>query len=230
MGIYADLLAGGAFGNSPRVGLHRSSAEQVKAQISLVDPLLSTAHALVNEVATIPEQTDAGATDTYTLTLTFYGKLAGTVYTTAAIAYDAVASTIAAAIVTAGATEGHITAAMGGSAGLDDGTVMLTFSGATVAGVPCVVTLTPTGFTASGPITRAPGSPGRKALQALYELNVVAGTVHVVPAAPADWTRPASNGQSRPRYDLIKKLAIEASNEDGTPHVYEAVKALYPGL
>lgn len=233
MGIYTDLASTNPIPAKPRVGLDRSSGEQLLAAAGKHDPDVRTAFAARNEVAVIPEQTDAGAADTYTLTFTFYGALKGTVLTTAAIAYNAVDTAIESAIDTAlaglaGWTNGDVAVTMAGLAGLDDGSVTLTFSGTSVDATPCVVTLTATGFTATGPITRTEGRTNRKALQALYDLNVISGTAVEAPNAPTDWVRPASNGQSRPRFQLIRDLALQATVEDGTDEIYNAVVALYP--
>lgn len=238
MGLYTDLASGSELGPKPRAGLDRSSAQQLLAKAYEIDPVVTGAYAAANEVAVILQQTDAGATDTFTLTITLYGALKGKSFTTAAIAYNAVASAIETAIDVAatsaavtGWTNGDIDVTMAGAAGIDDGTVTLTFAGTGVAGTPAVVALTPTGFTATGTISRSTvGRTDRKALKALYDLNVVAGTVHDSPNAPSDWTRPASNGQTRPRYDLIRALAILATQEDGTDLIYDAVAALYPGI
>lgn len=233
MGIYTDLANSNRVTSGPGVGLDRSSGGQLLSKAALHDPTVSPALAASNEVSVIPEQTDAGVADTYTLTLDFYGALKGTSVTTAAIAYDAVDTAIESAIDTAAAalpswTNSDISVAMAGAAGLDDGTVTLTFDGASVAEIPCVVTLAATGFTATTPITRTAGKADRKALQALFDLNVVSGTVHDSPNAPTDWVRPESTGQTRARYQLIRDLAVLASQEDGTDEIIDAVAALYP--
>jgi hypothetical protein len=234
MGIYTDLASTNPIPGKPRVGLDRASGEQLLAKASYIDPTVGAAYAAGNEVTVIPEQTDAGAADTYTLTITPYGKYANEApITTAAIAYNAVDTAIQSALDTAfaawtGWTNADIAVTMGGAAGLDDGTVTLTFSGTSVSGAPFVVTLTPTGFTETAGITRTAGSGDRKALQALFELNVVTGTIHNAGEAPSDWTKPATNGQTRPRRQLILDLAIQAAVEDGSDLVYDTVVALYP--
>lgn len=235
MGIYTDLTSSTEIPSSGRIGLDRSCGEQLRAAAYQHDPDIGALYAARDEVAVIPEQTDASTADTYTLTVEFYGDLKGQSFTTGSIAYNAVATAIETAIDTAAAglpgwSAGDISVSMAGAAGLDDGAVTLTFDGSSVSNTPAVVTLTPTGFTATGPITRTAGRPDRKALQALFELNVVSGTIHDAPDAPSDWVRPASNGQTRPRYQLIRDLAIIATQEDGTDEVYNKVKSLYPGI
>lgn len=238
MGIYTDILADGTqFPTAaPSIGNDRSSRHQLEARLSRADASIATAYAAANEVTTIPEQTDAGAADTYILTIQFFGALAGTTISTAAIAYNAVDTVIETAIDVAAAglagwTNGDITVAMVGAAGLDDGAVSLTFDGTSVDATPAVVTLAATGFTATTPIVRTTGGSGdRKALQALFELNVVSGSVHQAGAAPTDWVKPGSTGQTRPRSGLIKDLALLASVEDGTDEIYDAVKTIYPSI
>lgn len=235
MGIYVDLANSSQIPAKPRVGLDRSSGEQLAAKGRAVDPVVTGLFAAANEVATIPEQTDAGAADTYTLTVTFYGALTGKSFTTAGIAFNAVATTIEAAIDTAAAsvvpswTNSDISVAMVGSAGLDDGAVSLTFDGLSVDATPAVVTLTPTGFVATGPIVRTtPGRGDRKAAKALFDMNVIAGSLWNSGENPSGLTRPAYNGQSRPRFQLIRDLAVMAAVEDGRDEIFTQVMALYP--
>lgn len=236
MGIYTDLASTSPIAAKPlAVGLDRSSNSQMLANAEIADPALRTVNAATDEVTTIPEQTDAGAADTYTLTLTFHGRLAGEApITTAAIAYNAVDTVIESAIDTAMAafpswTNADISVAMGGAAGLDDGTVTLTFDGASVTGAGVEVDLVATGFTETTPIVRtATGQADRKATQALMDLNVISGALHAAPALPT-WTKPESFGR-RPRTHLIGDLARMTVAEDGNSDAYDAVKALYPEI
>lgn len=233
MGIYTDLASGAQTGSKPRVGLDRASAHQLLNKAHMHDSDVRTAFAAKDEVTVIPEQTDAGAADTYTLTIEL--PVLGVSFTTAAIAYNAVASAIESAIDTAatgvvpGWTNSDISVTMENAAGLDDGDVTLTFDGNSVDETPALVTLTPTGFTATGPIVRSTAGQGaRKAAQALYDLNVIEGTLWNSGAAPSGLTKPASNGQSRARRQLILDLAKMAAVEDGIDDIYDAVVALYP--
>jgi hypothetical protein len=113
---------------------------------------------------------------------------------------------------------------------LDDGTVTITSDGASVLNEPAdLVDLTATGFTKTGPVTKTTsGSGARKAVEALFELNVVSGTVNDPVDAPSDWVKPATNGQTRPRTKLIRDLCLAAAADDGNDNVYDAVVALYP--
>lgn len=233
MGLYTDLASTNPIPAAPRVGLDRSSGEQLLAKATQIDPVVVGSFAAANEVSVIPEQTDAGVGDTYTLTIELPVKKK--TFTTAAIAYNAVAATIEAAIDTAatgvvsGWTNSDISVSMSGAAGLDDGTVTLTFDGASVVNTPALVSLTATGFNATGPITRStPGRGDRKAAKALFDMNVIAGSLWNSGAAPSGLTRPDSNGQSRPRRQLILDLALQAAIEDGKDDIYNQVAALYP--
>ena len=225
MGIFNDLATGsvGITPAKPRVGLDRSSAEQLLSRAARHDPGVAAAYAAADEVQTIPEQTDAATGDTYTLTINI-PKLAVGTFTTAGIAFDATAATIKGAIDTAatsasvtGWTNGDISVAEAGSAGVSDGTVTLTFDGSSVTEQPAEATvLVSTGFTSTGDAARTTGGQvDRKATQALYELNVVTGTLQNSGDTPA-WTRPEGVGQSRARAGLIKDLAFQTIQEDGS--------------
>lgn len=236
MGIYTDLATQGTqyASGPPRVGLDRSSTQQLLSKAVQHDPLIGAAYAAADEVSVIPEQTDAATADTYTITLNF--PTLDIVVTTAGIAFNAINTTIETAIDSAMTTasfpswtNADISVTMAGAAGLDDGTVTLTFDGVSVDSLPCLVSITPTGFNEVGSTSRTQGGQGdRKATQALFELNVVSGTLQASGDAPTDWVRPDSNGQSRPRWDLIQGLALQAATEDGTDDVYNTVVALYP--
>ena len=237
MGIYTNLATTTAFikTSKPRVGLDRSSANQMLNKADVFDPAIGSAYAAGNEVQTIPTQTDSGAADTYTLTINLPRLAVGT-FTTAAIAYDAVDTVIETAIDVAatsaavtGWTNADISVSMGGAAGASDGTVILTFDGTSVANQPVELTvLTATGFTKDGPVVRTTGGQqNRQATQALYELNAIAGTLQQSAEAPT-WTKPESNGQTRPRTSLLRDLALQTIVEDGTEDAYDAIVALYP--
>lgn len=92
--------------------------------------------ATTNEVQTIKQFRNAPTGGTYTLSGT---NAAGETWTTAGIAYNATAATIESAIDTAatgnisGWTNGDISVAETGSAGISDGNITLTFDGTSVA-------------------------------------------------------------------------------------------------
>ncbi len=236
MGIYTNLVTGSqSIGPAakPRVGLDRSSAEQLLNKAAVIDPVVRTAFAAANEVQTILEQTDAAAADTYTLTVSI--PKIGITFTTAAIAYNAVDTVIETAIDVAATaitwvawTNADISVSMAGAAGVDDGTVTLTFDGTSVAETPVDATvLTATGFTKTGVIARATGGQvDRDATQALIDLGIVAGTLQKSGDTPT-WTKPTTKLLKEPRISLIQDLAFQAVYEDGSDEAYDAVAALY---
>jgi hypothetical protein len=240
MGIYTTLTTNSQVigpAAKPRVGLDRSSAEQLLNKALVFDPSIRTAFAAQDEVQTIPEQTDAGVGDTYTLTFTFPRQNAGKglVFTTAGIAYDAVDTVIETAIDVAATaatwtawTNADISVSMAAAAGLDDGTVTLTFDGASVTEEPFeITTLAATGFTSVGDAVRTTGGQlDRRATQTLYDLGVIEGTLQDSAEAPT-WTRPTSKLLKRPRLSLIQDLAVQTVWEDGTDDAHDAVAALY---
>lgn len=235
MGFYTDLTTNSAaIGTSaPRAGIDRASASQLLQKAAQHDPDVPASLASRDEVTVIPEQTSAGVADTYTLTFTF-PNLSQADITTGSIAYDAVDTVIEAAIDTAFAafpswTNADISVAMSGAAGLDDGTVTLTFDGVSVASTPSIVSMTPTGWTQDGVITRTGGQGDRKALAALLALNVLSGTVHDI-GGTVSFTRPDSVGQSRPRTGLIYDLAIVTVVEEGSDDVFNTLAPLYPQI
>jgi hypothetical protein len=220
----------------PRVGLDRQSAEALLSHGTIAgNPGLPATYDVVDEVQIIPEQTTAGVADTYTLTIDLPNLAVGT-FTTAAIAYDAVDTAIETAIDSAattaavtGWTNADISVSMAGAAGLDDGTVTLTFDGASVTGQPVtLIDLTATGWTEDGTITRSvTGQVARNATKALFDMNVIAGALQGSGEAPT-WTKPDMNGRARPGTNVIRDLALQTIVEDGTEDAYDAIVALYP--
>ena len=73
------------------------------------------------------------------------------------------------------------------------------------------------------------GQPIRRAAQALYGMNIVAGTLHNCGQTPT-WTKPACNGTAKPNALVIRALAQECADEDGADYAYAAVLALYPHI
>ena len=236
MGYLQDLAVGSNHitPTKPRVGLDRASAEGLLSYGDVTGNLdLDTNYVAQDEVSVIPEQTDAGAADTYTITVNL--TVLGESFTTAGIAYNAVDTVIETAIDVAATalpdtswTNGDISVSMGGSAGIDDGTVTLTFDGTSVNEMPALVSITPTGFTETGSTSRTtPGQGGREATQALFDLNIVSGTLQGSGSVPT-WTKPATSGRARPGTGLIRDLALSTIDEDGTEDAYDAIVALYP--
>jgi hypothetical protein len=236
MGYLQDLAAGASTITpaKPRVGLDRQSAEALLSHGTIAgDQALGSAYSTANEVSVIPEQTDSGAADTYTISVNL--SALGVSVTTAAIAYDAVDTAIETAIdvaMTAATfaawTNADISVSMAGAAGISDGTVTLTFDGTSVLGTPGLVSITPTGFTEVGSTSRTVAGQGtRPATQAMYDMNVIAGAVQGSGDAPT-WTKPDVNGRARPGTNVIRDLALQTIVEDGTEDAYDAIVALYP--
>lgn len=236
MGIFTDLASTDPIPGKPNnVGLDRASSHQLLNDAHRHDPILRADFTGRDEVTLIPEQTDASTADTYTLTFTFHGRLDGIApVTTAAIAFDDAASVMEVDVNVAmtaasfpGWTNADISITDVGSLGISDGDVTITFDGASVTEAGITVTLTPTGFTPNGTITRTvEGQQSRKATQALYDMNIVQGTLHNEPDTPA-WTIPDSNGR-RPRTTLIRDLGQMTLVEDGTESVWNELRRLYP--
>ena len=238
MGIYTNLITGGQTlkAAKPRVGLGRASAEFLLNAKN--DSAAATGFTAADEIQTLVEQTDAGVGDTYTLTISLPRLLVGT-FTTAAIAYDAINTTIETAIDVAATAAGvtdwtnaDISVAMGAAAGLDDGNITLTFDGDSVTGQPVAVSvLTATGFTKSGVFVRGTsGQPIRNASQALFELGIVAGTLNNCLAAPTDWVKPTATVVKKPRMNVIKDIMCQVDFENGNSLTSAVIAVLYPEL
>lgn len=227
MGNYADLSAvlngtADLVGNF-RVSDHRFDAEPLDAPVS-------TANSAATMVAEISELVDSSG-GTYTLTVSIPTR--GITYTTAAIAYNAAAATIEAALDTASPStvaNGEIDVQDSGAAGLSDGDLTLTASGS-LAEMPVLITINAasvTGTSAGGEVTYTTAGQGdRGAVQALFSMAIVTGTMPQSGVSPTDWVKPAPMGRTRPKEYQIKQLAIKAAQEEGNDDYYDAVAALY---
>lgn len=241
-GIYTTRLAAWAQGSNskPRVGLDRANAEQMLSYDAVNgDPGIQSAFAAQDSVTSIATHLTTTSGGNYTLTVTIPsidGKGTAVTYTTASIAYNATAATMEAALDTASpatVTDGDIVVAEAASAGLSDGACTFTCED-DVASMPVFITIADVDLSGSGngvgAVTQTTyGQAQQVSKQALYDMNVVSGTRNEVGAAPT-WTKPASNGQSRPRAGLIKALAMDCSAVDGDSYVWAAVLALYPEI
>jgi hypothetical protein len=105
MGVYADLLANTQVHSAakPRSGYDRATYEWLYAKSQVLDPALPTTYAAKTAVGKIAAQTGTPTGGTYTITVTVptYNNGRSLTYTTAAIAYNATAATIQAALDTA---------------------------------------------------------------------------------------------------------------------------------
>lgn len=230
MGIYTDLASGDQIPSKPRVGLDRSAGEQLLAKSANIGPTVKTAYAAQDEVTRIAAHTGTPVSGNYTITVEF--PTLGITYTTASIAYNATAATIETALDTASPAavpNGDVVVSEEGAAGLSDGYCDFTCEDA-VAEIPCLISIADVDMSGGSPgaVTRTtPGQSDRKAAMALFELNVISGSLWNSGEQPS-LTKPASSGQSRPRFQLIHDLAVEAAVEDGKNYIYDAVMALYP--
>lgn len=237
MGLYTDLTTSSTEIDpaAPRSGLDRASSSQLRGKAYQNDSTVRPAFTAQSEVSRIDALTGTPTAGTYALTISV--PTTGLSYTTAGIAYNATAATIESAIDTAMAahpswTNGDLGVSEEGSAGLSDGYCDFTAANC-LASMPVLISIDTSSVTGIGgaqTVTRStPGQGNRKAAQALLDLNVVSGALHNSGEAPS-WTKPACNGQSKPRSGLIKDLARQACTEDGTDYVWTAVLALYPHL
>lgn len=230
MGAIANVLAAGVQipAAAPRVGQDRVTGQALRAKAAVIDADLAGDFASVNEVQTIAEaESDDG---TWTLTINLYD---GTTYTTAALAHDANAAAILAALDTASPASvpnGHV-AVTGGP--IDSANVVLTFSGASVAGKnhPLAVATNVDLELSSTPLEGDPevtqttqGQPARSAMKALYDMGVVVGAVPAQGETPV-WTK--NRNMKAPRSCVIHDLAKEAAREEANDAIYTVVKNLY---
>lgn len=229
MGLYTDLASGVQTGPKPNVGLDRSSAQQLLSKAHLHDSGVRPAFAEADAVTRIGAHTFADPDGTYTLTVSI--PTLGVLFTTAALAHDANAAAIEAAIDTASPASvpnGDLAVTEGGSAGLEDGFIDITAEDA-VAGMPVYITIDGGGDVFPGAVTlTSAGQADRKGAQALYDLNVIAGTLWASGLSVSGLTKPDTNGQTRARRHLALGLAKIAAVEDGSDAIYDAVVALYP--
>lgn len=237
MGIYTDLATGSSTikPEAPRVGLDKASAHQLLNKAAIFDPTIGSDYAAADETSRIDQLTGTPTAGTYTLTFTM--PTTDETFTTAGIAYNAAASVIETAIDTAATTaaitdwtNGDISVSEENTFGLSDGYCDFLCENA-VGEMPVIITIDTSSVTGIGgaqTITRStPGQGDRNAAQALFEMNVVEGTLHNSGEAPTDWVKPTSPTTKKPRAGLIKDLAWQATIEDGTDDAYDAVAALY---
>lgn len=227
MGNYADLSAI-VNGADPQVGNFRVSDHRFESEP--LDLTLATSNSAQSAVAEISELVDSDG-GTYTLTVSIPTR--GITYTTAAIAYNAAAATIETALDTASPAtvgDGEIAVDDSGSAGLSDGDLTLTASGS-IADMPVLISIdasSVTGTSAGGEVTyTTEGQGDRSAVQALFTLAIVTGTLPQSGVAPTDWVKPAPIGRTRPKEYQIKQIATRAALEEGNEAYYNAVAALY---
>lgn len=229
MGIFSDVLAAGVQfpASAPREGQDRVTGQALRNKAAEIDPSAGADFSAANEVQVIPQaESDDG---TWTLTINLYD---GTTFTTAAMAHDANAAAIEAAIDTASPaaiTAGDISVS-GGPIDSDD--VTLTFDGASVAGqnhglstMESTLTLTAAPVEDTTVTVTTTGKPARAAMAALFAMGIVSGTVPAQGVTPTDWVK--NDLVKRPRSCVIHDLAREAAREEDNDAIYTVIKALY---
>lgn len=228
MGVFTDILASRkSFSSSDRV-----YQELEKYKASTADPAIPAAFEAADEVQVIAAYATDATAGTFTLTLNIRGLPA---ITTAAIAYDAGAATVEAAIDTAcdgvvpGFTAGDI-AVTAEATDLTDGSLTLTFSGDSVSGTDHGQTtidgtsLTDVVLDDPAESTTTSGQPARQAWAVLKALGVITDATPPPQAAIVNATAGSNLLRVRPRF--IMELAQEAAYEDGTSASYDAIVSI----
>lgn len=234
--IFQNLIDNYTF-PAAKVGRARSRAyQQVAREAAKAVAGLTTANTAQDEVTDIAQHVATVSGGTFTLSVN--ATVNAITYTTAGIAYNATAATIEAALDTASPAtvgDGDINVAEAGSAGLSDGNCAFTCSG-NLAEVPVLITIdgaSLTGGGTAGAVTRTTaGQPDRNALQALFELNVIDGSVPDCGEASTDWTLPTAANDyigwyRRARLELIWWLGAQLVVEEGITNNKLALLALY---
>jgi hypothetical protein len=235
MGVINDLLTlGTSFDTDPPREATNNSIFRNLSNVMDID--YPEDYAAVNAVQTIGQH-EAG-TDGGTYSLTIVGP-DGTEYETAALDFDATAAEIQAEVdeaVDGVYDAGDIVITDSGTEGLSDGTLTLTFSGPTVAGLQFGETIitnidlvddaTPTD---EGAVTIvAEGSPKRMGLAGLYAAGVIGGDLPVFGEAPTDLvalnTRASYPGMVNA--ETIKALARQAVMDGEHDDTYATVLRL----
>ena len=185
--IYATLAAGS---DIPSTIVGRANSRVYTELLEHTSELL-TANEAADEVTVIATFGGTATGGNYTLTVN--APLYGVSYTTASIAHDAAAATIEAALDTASPAtvgDGDINVAAGAT-DFTDGNMTFTCSG-NVAETPVLISITDVDLSGTDPVVGAvtrstAGQPDRNALQALFDLGLVSGTVPDCGEANTDW-------------------------------------------
>lgn len=233
MGLYTTLLSNAkSFDVTPADGVADAVARKVEEyQRKQGDLALPSAFAVRNSVYTIEHNTNIDG-GTYTLTVTLRN---GVTYTTAAIAFDANAATIQAALDTASpasVTDAHVVVTGGDIATAD---IVLTFSGATVDGERHFVTIdgaellddvTPVANPAVE--ETAVGQTDREPWAILKALDVITDAAPPVQGLATPAPTPGVNALNVPPW-FIRAMALEASVQDHNPDVESLINVAVLG-
>ncbi len=228
MGIFSDLKANATSIDTsiPITALDRQVVREIDDWIARGDVDYPTALLARDEVQSILQYTSDPSAGDFTLAFTLKS---GETFTTAAIAYDAVAATIETAIDVAataasvvGWTNGDITVS-GGTLLLAGATVVLTFDGTSVTNQNHAQTifdgagLTGGGVEADPDITTTVGQNNRTAWGALEAMGIVpTASIPDQGVSPVPFTRVTGPGDNQyyPSQATIRALADEASIDD----------------
>jgi len=233
--IFQNILDNYTF-PAAKVGRAQSRAyQQVAKQASIGAVTLSAANVAVDEVTDIATLTGTVTSGNYTISVN--ATVNGITYTTANITWNATAATIEAALDTASPAtvgDGDISVAEAGVAGLSDGNCSFTCSG-NLSEVPVLITATNVDLAGGtvGAVTRTTdGHADRNIQQALFELNIIDGTVPDAGEASTDWTVPASANDyigwyRRARLELIEWFATQLVVEEGITANRDSLRTLY---
>lgn len=228
MGIFSDLLSGaqGIDNTLPITALDKGIKREIDEWITRGDAEYPVAGTAIDEVQVITQFASDPSGGDFTLTFTLRS---GETFTTAAIAYNAVAATIETAIDVAataasivGWTNGDITVA-GTTLLAAGGDITLTFDGASVALLSHgQTTIDGTGLTGGGlgvppESTTTEGQTNRAAWSCLAAMGVVADADFPVQGVLATAFVPPSNPGDNPYYPsqaTLRALAAEAAIDD----------------
>lgn len=233
MGALADFLANQiVFDNSANAdGVNRTIKRYfTELQEKQGDPAYPAGYDVTDAVHSIAQHVPTVSGGTFALTVTLRN---GETFTTAVIAYDAVAGTIETAIDSAattasitGWTNGDITVSGGD---LNTAPVVLTFDGASVAGDNHVLTVIDgallTGGGSAGVVTfTANGQTARSAYAVMNLINMFTGSPPLQGTiAPLDMTGVQGSMHLNPNADVIRALAAQAGVEDLNKAVENAI-------
>jgi hypothetical protein len=232
MGVFSDLFSNASTISASEGGLYASVRRQIEVLKDMLgDPTIQSGLAGTDEVQSIAVYSGTVTGGTFTLQYTLSG---GSTFTTAAIAHDANAATVEAAIDTAataasvpGWTNGDISVAGGP---LTTTPVTFTFDGDSVdqANHSLVVIdgASLTGGGSTGAVSQTTGGQsGRTAWSVLQYAGVIGG---LIPEQGQDASSITDAGgwrglPQRLSEPAIKALALQAAREDGHDAIYEQI-------
>jgi len=236
--IFQNLIDNATFPAAKAGRAISRAKQQITREAALSVANLTSANTSANEVTVVATYNGTVSGGNFTITVNLPTR--GITYTTANIAHNATAGTIEGALDTASPAtvpDGDINVAASGT-NLTDGNMTFTCNGsANVASMPVLITTTNVNLSGGGTLgatTRTTdGQPNRNALQALYELNIIDGTVPASGEASTDWVKPTTAPNDyigwyrRAWLETIEFLATQLKVEEGISDNRDAVRTLY---